>query len=137
MTGRDDLQSVASTLERPSPGYMKRLDRARAVTAGRPIEVARHLGLFADRIGDLTIDELRELHDETFGNGPMARIEPLVHQLACRHCDEVDARVAVNVLAPLLDRLESDRNPFAHAVRALCCLLLSRTAFSEKERSIR
>ena len=95
------------------------------------------MGLFAERVGDLTLDELRELYNETFGAEPMARIEPLVHQLASRHSDAVDARIAVNVLAPLLDRLEADRNPFAHVVRALCCLLLSRANVSEKERSFR
>jgi nitrate reductase assembly molybdenum cofactor insertion protein NarJ len=137
MTGRDDVQRVAAALKRPSGGYLERLDQARAGTAAHSLEVARHLGLFADRIGDLTVEELRELHAETFGRGALARIEGLVHRLARRHTGSDDARVAVNVLAPLLDRLEADRNPFAHVVRALCCLLLARTHQSEEERTLR
>lgn len=98
------MQRVAAALERPRAGYVAAIEAARRQIGDRSGEAARQLGLFVDRIGDLTRDELRELHDETFaGRTPAATLA---------------------ALAPLLDRLERDRNPFAHLVRALCCLLL-------------
>ena len=134
MAARDDVQRVAAALERPCAGYMERLQRARMAMTMRSGEVARQLSVFADRIGDLTLDELRELHDETFQHAALASVEPLAVQLVRRPTSCADARAAVNALAPMLDRLEADRNPFAHVVRALCCLLLARANASQEER---
>jgi hypothetical protein len=42
--------------------------------------------------------------------------------------------MAVNALVPALDHLEADRNPFAYAVKALCCVLLVRANPSSSSR---
>ena len=126
MAGPDDIQRVAATLERPEADYWERLELARAATMARSGEAARQLGVFAERIRDLTIDELPELYDETFRRGSLTGIEPLTRRLARRSADSADARTAVNALVPALDHLEADRNPFAYAVKALCCVLLVR-----------
>jgi nitrate reductase assembly molybdenum cofactor insertion protein NarJ len=128
MAVRDDIQRVASALEKPRRGYMKQLETNRTALVARFGEAARQLDVFADRITDLTIDELRELHDETFLRATLAEIRPLGLRLTRRPTSCGDARAALNTLAPMLDRLEADRNPFAHVVRALCCLLLARAS---------
>ena len=89
-------------------------------------EVARQLGVFVDRVADLTLDELRELHDETFRGPAMTDVQSVAHQLVQHSATAAEARAAVNVLAPALERLEANRNPFAHVVLALCCTLLTR-----------
>jgi hypothetical protein len=78
--------------------------------------------MFADRVAELTIDELGELYDETF-RADEAAIAPLVQRLVRARTLRLDASAALMALAPLLDRLEAERNPHAHAVRALCCVL--------------
>ena len=125
MTSRDDVQRVAAALERPRAGYVAAIERARKAMAGRSGEASRQLGVFIDRVGDLTGDELRELYDETFDAG--APLDTLTSQLTSRPAARADDAAALAVLTPLLDRLERDRNPFACLVRALCCLLLART----------
>jgi nitrate reductase assembly molybdenum cofactor insertion protein NarJ len=127
MNARDDVQHVAALLARPRRGYARRVEAARAALSPQACESLRQLGMFADRIGDLSTDELRELHDETFRRGRPAVIESLVARLAQRPTEGEDAREALRELTPLLERLDADRNPFAHVVRSLCCRLLDRT----------
>ena len=135
MAGRDEVQSVAAALKRPQRGYVGRLEAVRDAVAPRFGEVGRQLGLFLDRIGDLSTEELRELHDETFGRTAGEAIGRAVHGLADRPTLDSEASAALELLAPLLDRLEADRNPFAHAVKALCCLLITRVTHSHMEHS--
>jgi nitrate reductase assembly molybdenum cofactor insertion protein NarJ len=135
MTARDDIQRVAAVLERPRAGYLERVGRARTRLKPGAVEIVRQLGLFSDRIADLTLDELRELHDETFGRTPLADAGALLLRLARQRVSASEAHDAVNALAPMLDRLEADRNPFAHVVRALCCVLLVRTHHPDMEPS--
>ena len=133
MTARDDVQRVAATLERPRAGYRERFERARQGLKMGSGEIGRQLGLFSDRIGELTLDELRELYDETFGRPPLTGVGLLASRLAREPASRDDDREAVDALAPVLDRLEADRNPFSHVVRALCCVLLVRLAPSHME----
>jgi len=125
MTARDDIQRVAMALTRPRAGHLDRLERARHAMAAKSGEVARQLGVFVDRVEDLTIDELRELYDETFRDTALADVQPLAARLARAPATGAEARTAVNALALALDRLEANRNPFSHVVRALCCALLA------------
>jgi nitrate reductase assembly molybdenum cofactor insertion protein NarJ len=122
MAARDDIQRVAAALERPRRGYVKRLEQTRRALAARSSDAAHQLGMFADRVAELTIDELGELYDETF-RADEAAIAPLVQRLVRARTLRLDASAALMALAPLLDRLEAERNPHAHAVRALCCVL--------------
>ena len=126
MAAREDVQRVAAALERPRAGYVKRVQAARNAVAPHACEAVRQLGLFVDRIDDLSTEELRELYDETFRRDPSTRIEPLVARLTRRPTDATEAQDALRELTPLLERLDTDRNPFAHVVRALCCRLLAR-----------
>jgi nitrate reductase assembly molybdenum cofactor insertion protein NarJ len=127
MTVRDDVQHVAALLARPRSGYARRVEAAQSALSPQACEALRQLGMFVDRVGDLSTDELRELYDETFRRGRPAAIEPLVARLARQPTGDDDAREALRELTPLLERLDADRNPFAHVVRSLCCRLLDRT----------
>lgn len=127
MTARDDVQHVAALLARPRRGYARRVEAVRAALSPQACEALRQLGMFVDRVGDLSTDELHELYDETFRRGPPTALEPLVARLARRPTDGEDAREALRELTPLLERLDADRNPFAHVVRSLCCRLLDRS----------
>jgi len=129
MAARDDVQRVAATLARPRAGYLRRVRAHAAALATRSGEAARQLGLFADRIGDLGTAELQELHDETFGpHGGVADAASVGVQLSRHHASAAEARLALDMYARMLDRLEADRNPFAFVVRALCCVLLARAS---------
>ena len=121
---RGDVRRLASALRRPRAGYVGRIDRARKAVAGRSVEAARQLDVFLGRIADLTIDDLRELYDETFFRRGRNEIDPAVHRLAVAPAGPLEARTALEALTPLLERLEADRNPFAYVVKALCCVLL-------------
>jgi nitrate reductase assembly molybdenum cofactor insertion protein NarJ len=127
MTDRDDVQHVAALLVRPGARYNRRVESARAALSPHACEALRQLGMFVDRVGDLSTGELRELYDETFRRGGPTTVEPLVARLSRRPAGEDDAREALRELTPLLERLDADRNPFAHVVRSLCCRLLDRT----------
>jgi nitrate reductase assembly molybdenum cofactor insertion protein NarJ len=125
MTATDEIQRVAAVLERPRAGYMKRVASAQRAVVTSPGEASRQLAVFADRIADLTLDELRELYEETF-RGEQPEIEPLVQRLVGEPTGAREAEAALHALAPLLDRLEQQRNPHACAMRSLCCLLSRR-----------
>jgi len=135
MAARDEIQRIAAALERPRPGYLDRLTDAHVAAASCSVEAARQLGVFLDRIRELTLDELRELHDETFGHGAMAGVRYVALGLVRHPASRADARAALGALTPVLDRLDADRNPFAYVVRALCCLLLARVDGNRLERS--
>ena len=121
----DDIQRVAALLLRPRPTYLRRLDEALKMLARRSIEVSRELEIFADRVGDLTAEELRELYDETFRHEDPAILRTL-GRLARTRTDDAAAGTAVSAVKPLLARLDAERNPLAHVVRSLCWLLLQR-----------
>ena len=125
MAAKDDIQRVAAALERPTIGYVKRLAQIQRTMAARSGEASRQLGGFIARIADLTIDQLRELHDETF-RGDEATIGPLVERLVRGRTTCLEASVALTTFAGLLVRFESERNPHAYVVRALCVVLLGR-----------
>ena len=134
MPGPDDIQRVAAALGRPGSRYLRRLDEARQMVASRSIEASRQLEVFADRVGDLTADELRELYAETF-RGEASAVRRLLVRLARTPTDGVESATAVAALGPLLERLEAERNPFAYVVRSLCCLMLLRVKASQFEPS--
>ena len=125
MAARSDVQRVAEVLVRPRAGYIARLDRARAAIGGRSAEAARLLGMFVNRVGDLSTDELGELYDETFPNRESTAIWRVARRLTHLPPGAADVRDALSTLTQLLPRLEVDRNPFVYALKALCCLLLA------------
>lgn len=125
MTASDDVQRLAAVLARPGAARVAAARNAQAAPLGSG-EAARQLGLFFDRIADLTAEERRELHDETFASGALAAVPRIAQQLARGHVSAEAARTSLDTLAPALERLEADRNPFAYVVRALCCALLAR-----------
>ena len=125
MAAKDDIQRVAAALERPRDGYVKRLEQSQRALAERSGDASRQLGVFVDRIAGLTLEELRELYDETF-LADEETIGPLVERLVHERTGGVEASAALTTLTPWLERLESERNPHAYALRALCFLLLSR-----------
>ena len=133
MPAADDIQRVAAVLQWPRAGYLRRLDAARQLLAAGG-EVSRQLEMFADRVGDLTAEELRELHDETFHNEG-SEIHRLLGRLVRARTDGAAASAAVTALEPLLVRLDAERNPLAHVVRSLCCLLLQRLESPDCEKS--
>lgn len=130
----DDIQRVAAALERPRAGYLRRLDAARQMMAPPSAEASRQLEVFVDRVGDLTPEELRELHAETF-RGEALAVRRLLARLTRTRTDGAEADAAVSALAPLLERLDAERNPFAYVVRSLCCLLLRRVQSPQLEES--
>ena len=134
MPAADHIQRMAAVLQRPGAGYLRRLDAAREMLATGAGEVSRQLEMFADRVGDLTVEELRELHDETFHNEG-AGIHRLLGRLVRTRTDGAAAGTAVSALEPLLVRLDAERNPLAHVVRSLCCLLLQRLESPDFEQS--
>jgi nitrate reductase assembly molybdenum cofactor insertion protein NarJ len=127
MAARDDVQRVAATLRRPGVGYVKRVRAHAAAVAVQSGEAARQLALFAERVADLTTPELQELHDETFGRGRAHGAAREALRLARHRSNPGDVRASLDLFAPLLERLDAERNPFAFVVRALCCVLLART----------
>jgi nitrate reductase assembly molybdenum cofactor insertion protein NarJ len=136
MTGLDDIQRVAAVLERPRSGYRRRLEGTPRALATRSGEAARQLAVFAERVEALSIEELRELYDETFRGADLSGVGALASALVRRPADRAGARAALDALAPTLLRLAADRNPFAYAVRALCCVLLARAGEELLERSL-
>lgn len=135
MASPDDVQRVAAALKRPRAGYVKRLNTLRIGLISKSGEAARQVGLFIDRIGDLSLEELGELYAETFERSELAGIAPLVSRLARSPASCEEARLALRELAPTLERLNRERNPFVYVVRALCCLLLSRATHSHTQHS--
>lgn len=123
---QDDVQRVAAVLGRPRDGYLKRLKANASVIAPRSGEAARQLGLFVDRVADLSTAELQELHDETFGRAGAGDAPAMASRLARHRTSATEARVALDACARILDHLDADRNPFAFVLRALCCVLLAR-----------
>lgn len=135
MAARDDIQRLAAVLKRPGASHVAPLcDAQRAIAKGSG-EAARQLGVFIDRVAELTSDELRELHDETFGEAPLRAVPAAAERLARGRASEADARASLDMLAPALEQLEADRNPFAYVVRALCCALLTRASHPRKDQS--
>jgi nitrate reductase assembly molybdenum cofactor insertion protein NarJ len=134
MPGADDIQRVAAALESPRAGYLKHLKDTQRVITKEAAEAARQLEVFIERVGDLTAEELHELHVETFRDESPA-VRRTVARLAGTRTGGADAGAVLGLLEPLLERLEAERNPFAYVVRALCCLLLRRAASSALEQS--
>jgi nitrate reductase assembly molybdenum cofactor insertion protein NarJ len=122
------VQRVAAALGRPGAGYLKRVRAHASAVAPHSGEAARQLGLFADRVSDLATAELQELHDETFGAGRAEGAAREAMRLARQRISPSGVPGALDMLAPLLDRLDADRTPFAFVVRALCCVLLARAS---------
>ena len=126
MAARDGIRRVASILRAPGAAYASEVEAARRAAAAEAVDAGRQMGVFADRIAGLTVAELIELHDETFRRPPLASIGPLAEWLVHAQPDAAGARTALDALAPVLDRLEGERNPYSYALKALCCLLLMR-----------
>jgi nitrate reductase assembly molybdenum cofactor insertion protein NarJ len=123
----EDVRRVATALQRPDGDYLDAIERVRSAIAARSGEGARQLGVFVDRVRDLSLEELDELHDETF-RGALVEGPTVAARLAADPLPDTDARSSLQALTPMLERLDADRNPFAYVVRALCFLLLMRVA---------
>ena len=137
MAAPDDVQRVAVALGRPGARYLSRTKRHATAVASGSGEAARQLGLFADRVADLSTAELQELHDETFGPGRAEHAAWVARALRRDRASAEDARAALDTFTRLLERLDADRNPFALVVRALCCVLLARVRKAEAARGSR
>ena len=134
MPAADDIQRVARALESPRAGYARHLKETHRAIATAAAEAAGQLQIFIERVGDLTSEELRELNVETF-RGESSTVRRTLARLATARTDGGGAATALDALDPLLGRLETERNPFAYVVRALCCLLLRRVRSSRLEQS--
>jgi nitrate reductase assembly molybdenum cofactor insertion protein NarJ len=115
---------LALLLVRPGSGYRRQL-----AVAGRAFESvggegARQFGEFVRRVSDLSLDEFKELYDETFPHGCPLDVAALAHPAPTPSLPS-ETREALDVAILMLERLEHARNPFAWLVRALCCLLLN------------
>jgi hypothetical protein len=124
MATLDAARLIAAVLLRPTDGYLPAVDAARRAAATRSVEAARQLEVFTDRVGDLTLDELRELYDETFASPSTAAVVGLARHLSSEAPAADTLRVGIGLMAGAIERLDTDRNPFAYAARALFCLLL-------------
>jgi hypothetical protein len=118
------LLTLAQLLELPDSAFAAHLAYATdpmLVTAA----VAGHVALFAERIVDLSLDEQRELFDETFSDPP-ADAERRCIVSTLRHCalPECSTRLQSPV-EHLGDMLLRYRNPYAHLVAAVGRLLSS------------
>jgi hypothetical protein len=121
----DVTRLVAAVLLRPAEGYLTAVDAARRAAGVRSVEAARQLEVFTGRVGDLTLDELRELYDETFAATATVGIVGLARQLASGAPRGDALRAGIGVVAGAIERLDADRNPFAYAARALFCVILA------------
>jgi nitrate reductase assembly molybdenum cofactor insertion protein NarJ len=133
MTARDDVQRLAAVLRRPGRAHVAPLRNAQQAMTHGSGEAARQLGVFIERVAELTTEELRELHDETFSTASLAAVPRVADRLARETASHIDCRATLDTLAPALERLEADRNPFAYVVRALCCALLARASHPRKD----
>jgi hypothetical protein len=95
MTVRDDVQHVAALLARPRSGYARRVEAAQSALSPQACEALRQLGMFVDRVGDLSTDELRELYDETFRRGRPATTTRAKPCSSSRRCSSAWTRTAI------------------------------------------
>jgi nitrate reductase assembly molybdenum cofactor insertion protein NarJ len=110
---------VADLLRPPTGDYLAQLEAAARVSPG---EASRHFGLFADRVRDLTTEELQEVYRESFAPAETAALAAAAEGLA------LPAPATEHVLRRLQDLLpplEARRNPFALLFKATCCYLLA------------
>lgn len=122
-----NLRMLAPLVTRPTADYHARVERARRAVAAASPEAARHLGLFADRLKDLAPDELDELFRETFTLSDQASLA----EAAGVFLSAPDGRLAATALPVferLLPSLASMRNPFTLLFKALCCVVIARSA---------
>jgi len=119
-----NLRLLAPLVTRPAADYHARLDRARAEAATPHPEAARHMGLFGDRLTDLTTEELDELYRETFTSAEQAALADAA-ELFVAGSDGHRAVLALPVFEQLLPSLAAARNPFTLLFKALCCLLIA------------
>ena len=133
MAARDGIRRVASILRAPDATYGRHVEAARRAAGAEAGEAGRQMAVFAERIAGLSVSELIELHDETFRRPPLASVAPLAEWLVHAPPDPAGARTALEALAPALDRLEAERNPYSYALKALCCLLLMRATGASAE----
>jgi hypothetical protein len=134
---------------RPGEDHPELLERCRDAP-GLPAEAGRFLTQFADRIGDLSVDERRELYEETLAvveprgqgsaNGSLVPVSMLgALDEALRRVAEVPHAAADPLLLehvlPAIERvlpsLEAARNPFALLLKAICFVVLDRLRAAE------
>jgi nitrate reductase assembly molybdenum cofactor insertion protein NarJ len=121
-----DLRLAAPLVKQPTPAYHAQLERAR-LAAGSHVDASRDFGRFAERLKDLAVDELEELYRETFApadRGALADAAALFESAGPTGA----ATAALPVFERLLPSLAADRNPFTLLFKALCCLLIARSA---------
>lgn len=110
---------VADLLRPPGPEYLAHLEAVTRVSSG---EASRHFGLFADRVRDLTTEELQEVYRESFAPADAAALEAAAEGLALA---APATEHVLRRLQELLPTLEARRNPFALLFKATCCYLLA------------
>src|SRR5512138_2400332 len=111
MLAAEALHQLAVVLTPPDEDYLSLLEGIRSAIAQQSIDVARHLEAFIRRIQELSPDELVELYDETF-SGDLSPTRELASILATRPLANEEIVPVSKVLTALLERLETDRNPF-------------------------
>lgn len=125
----DPLEMLATLFERPDEAYLGRVNDL-VESLGGPHPVAgRQLTDFVGRLEGLTGAELRELHAQSFDCGEDPR-PSTVQVLGRLKFVEPDirpgyvARVVVPTLERDLSRLDEQRNPFSHLLKATLAVAL-------------
>jgi nitrate reductase assembly molybdenum cofactor insertion protein NarJ len=86
----DSLTLFRRLLLRPDASFPEALSIATGAS-GWPIEVVQQLAAFGERVRDLSVDELQELHDETFARQPTAPASPRGRRLRWPEASQVDS----------------------------------------------
>lgn len=133
---------------RPGDDHDDLLERCRE-SAGMRADAGRFLGQFAERIRDLSLDERRELYDETLtviapaqghSNGSVVHVSILgaldeALQRASRAPHPESDTLLLDHVLPAIERilpsLEAARNPFALLLKSICFAVLDRLRDTE------
>lgn len=118
MDHRAECVSIVRRLLEP-PGASFAADVAAASTTKLPPDAAEQVARFHERVADLSLDERRELFDETFGRAAAAEDRRRLVTVL----EGPSPYSAGSELWPLIDRLGArlrrDRNPYHHLIAAV------------------
>jgi len=115
------FSTLAQLLEAPDAASVAHLALA-TDPALMPPQVAGHVALFAERVGDLSLEERQELFSETFASALLAEDRRCLAAFL-RRGGGTEARAQVPALDRLGDTLLRDRNPYHHLLVAVRVLL--------------
>ncbi len=116
------FSTLAHLLEAPDAAFSAHLALA-TDPALVPPQVAGNVALFAERVGELTIEERQELFSETFG-APLLAGDRQSVVAWLRSADQDGVACAGAAVARLCEILARDRNPYHHLCVAVRSLLL-------------